>query len=134
MRLPILAQNVLLSLGQHGRFLLIPGYFSGPRILSADEYCAHSVGFLAPMKGNVHSITALEKDTVFFDLLIPGYKRRRPRYFVLDDADCMISGRVYWIRETLPSYTTGKWNYPQVALPLVEEIDVELNRDLHVTE
>ncbi|KAH7707921.1 cysteamine dioxygenase [Aphelenchoides avenae] len=97
-----------------------PVRYEGPRILSADEYGAHSVGFLGPMKGNVHSITALEKDTVFFDLLIPGYKHRRPRYFVLDSEDYLISGRVYWLRETLPSYTTGKWPYPQVRMPLVE--------------
>ncbi|KAH7678450.1 hypothetical protein AAVH_41649, partial [Aphelenchoides avenae] len=85
--------------------------------LPADNHEIPSVHFFGSMKSNVHVITALEKDTVFFCLLIPGYKHRRPRYFVLAPEDFIfISRRVYWIRQTWRKLIYERWPYPPASL------------------
>lgn len=80
----------------------------GERMLSAKDHGVGSVAMLTPKKRNIHAITALEDQTVFADILVPGYQGRHCRYFVKEEKN-VIRGQVYWIKEAHPAFSIGRW-------------------------
>ncbi|KAH7697165.1 Cysteamine dioxygenase [Aphelenchoides avenae] len=90
--------------------------YEGTVVLSAADTKLSSVAVLTPKKRNIHSITALDDGTIFFDLLIPGYKGRKCRYYAKEEK-YMIRGRKYDLREASPTFTMGRWQYKPVIVP-----------------
>ncbi|KAH7697940.1 2-aminoethanethiol dioxygenase-like protein, partial [Aphelenchoides avenae] len=58
-----------------------PARCEGTLTLSPEQTGVDSVGVVTPRVGNVHSVTALEDGSAFFDLLIPGYKGNPCTYY-----------------------------------------------------
>ncbi|KAI6190281.1 Protein xylosyltransferase [Aphelenchoides bicaudatus] len=95
-----------------------PVLFEGEQVASAKN---SGVLFLSPVEGNIHEVIALEDDTAFFDVLIPGYTSACIYYAQIADPKTksaeLKEGKVCWLQkiQTPRDYYTYELEYHPLA-------------------